>query len=177
MCIVENVYCDDFINAEQVQNHLAQSGLSLDESNNRPPDSWSMQAHYGVFTLSEGFDDESEVEEADEEHIEFLEPREDSAEALEASEQPFDFVAPPVEGAIILPRFDAVGLGRNHGNHAQIEHQLPRLIALIGPIHQHRQAFRYLRQCPQRLASFGASCAFPGDRAKAMAVRAFAATR
>jgi hypothetical protein len=34
-----------------------------------------------VFTLAKGFDDEGEVEEAEEEDIEFLEAGEDSAEA------------------------------------------------------------------------------------------------
>jgi hypothetical protein len=55
-----------------------------------------------VFTLSEGFADKSEVEEADEEHVELLEAGEDSAEALQPSEQPFDLVAFLVEGAVVL---------------------------------------------------------------------------
>ncbi len=38
-----------------------------------------------MFTLAEGFDDKGEVEEAEEEYVEFLEAREDSAEALECS--------------------------------------------------------------------------------------------
>jgi hypothetical protein len=46
-----------------------------------------------VFTLSESFDGESEVKEASEQYVEFLEAREDSAEALEPSEQPFNLVA------------------------------------------------------------------------------------
>jgi hypothetical protein len=40
-----------------------------------------------VFTLAKGFDDEGEVEEAEEEDIEFLEAGEDSAEALEPPEE------------------------------------------------------------------------------------------
>lgn len=91
-----------------------------------------------MFTLSERFDDKGEVEEADEEHVELFEAGEDSSEAFESSEQPFDFVALLVVGSVVVPGFDAVGLGRNHQNHAQIEHQLPRLIALIGPIHRKR---------------------------------------
>ena len=91
----------------------------------------------GVFTLSERFDDESEVEEANEQHVEFLEPGEDSAEAFEPSEQPFDLVAFLVECAVVLPGFDAIGLGWNDRNHAQIDHQLPCLVSLVRPIHQH----------------------------------------
>lgn len=101
-----------------------------------------------MFTLPEGFDDECEVEEADEEYVELLEPGEDPAEALEPSEQSFDLVALLVESAVVLPGFDAVGLGWNHRNHAQIEHQLPRLIAFIGSIHQHGQAFRHRWKFP-----------------------------
>lgn len=67
-----------------------------------------------MFTLSESFDDESEVEEADEEHIKFLEARKDPAKALEAPEQPLDLVALLLECAVVLPRFDAIGFGRNH---------------------------------------------------------------
>jgi hypothetical protein len=108
-----------------------------------------------VFTLSESFDDKCEVEEADEEYVELLEPGEDSAEALESSEQPFDLVAFLVESTVVSPGFDAVGLWRNHRNHPQIEHQLPCLIALIGSIHQHRQAFRHSGKLPQQLPAFG----------------------
>jgi hypothetical protein len=107
-----------------------------------------------VFTLSECFDDEGEIEEADEEDIELLEAGKDSAEALESSEQPFDFVALPVEGAVVLSGFDAIALGWNHWNHAQIEHQLPCFVALIRTIHEHGQAFRHSRQLPQQLTSF-----------------------
>jgi hypothetical protein len=51
-----------------------------------------------------------------------FEAREDSAEALESPKEPFDLIAFLVEGAIVLPRFDAVGLGRDDGNHAEAEH-------------------------------------------------------
>jgi hypothetical protein len=56
-----------------------------------------------VFTLSECFDDEGEVEEAEEEDIELFEAGEDSAEAFESSKQPFDLVAFFVERAVICP--------------------------------------------------------------------------
>src|SRR5437899_9476036 len=48
------------------------------------PDPLKPMASYGVFTLAKRFDDEGEVEEAEEEDIEFLEAREDSAEAFES---------------------------------------------------------------------------------------------
>ena len=61
-----------------------------------------------MFTLTKRFDDEGEVEEAEEEDIEFLEAGEDSTEALESSEEPLYLVARLVKGAIIFPRLDAV---------------------------------------------------------------------
>jgi hypothetical protein len=41
----------------------------------------------------------------------FLEARKDAAKAFGPAEEPLDFVALLVEGAVILPRLDAVGLG------------------------------------------------------------------
>ena len=43
----------------------------------------------------------------------FFEAREDAAKAFEPAEVPFDFIALLIDGAVILPRLDAVGLGRN----------------------------------------------------------------
>jgi hypothetical protein len=55
------------------------------------------------------------IEEAEEQCIELLEAAEDSSEALEPAEEPLDFVALLVESTVILPRLDAVGLGRTIG--------------------------------------------------------------
>ena len=96
-----------------------------------------------MFTLTQRFDDEGEVEEAEEEDIEFLEAGEDSAKAFEPSEEPLDLVALFVECAVVLPRFNAVGLGWNHRDHAQTEHQLSGFVPFVGAIHQHWQAFRH----------------------------------
>ena len=108
-----------------------------------------------MFTLAKRFDDEGEVEEAEEEDIEFLEAGEDSAEAFESPEESLDFVAFFVEGAVIFPRLDAVGLWRNHRDHAQAEHQLPGFVALVGAIDQQRQAFPHRPQFRQQGATFG----------------------
>jgi hypothetical protein len=66
-----------------------------------------------VVTLSEGFDDESEVEESEEQHVQLFEAREDSSESLESSKEALDLVALFIKSVVIVPRFDAVGLGRN----------------------------------------------------------------
>ena len=131
---------------------------------------------YGVFTLANRFDDEGEVEEAKEDHIELLEAREDSAEAFEAAEQSLDLVALLVKGSVVVPGLDTIGLGRNHRKHAQVEHQLSCLIAFVSAIHQHGKAFGHSRKLHSSSRPAGASWALPGDREKAMAVRASAAT-
>src|SRR5258708_37440924 len=105
--------------------------------------------------VREGVEDQGEVEEAKEEHVERLEAGEDSAEALEATEQPLDLVAVLVEGSVVVPGLDTIGLGRNHRNHAQVEHELSGLIAFIGSIHQHGQAFGHSREFPKQLPSLG----------------------
>lgn len=108
-----------------------------------------------MFTLTQCFDDEGEVEEAEEEDIEFLEAGEDSAEALEPAEELLDLVALLVEGAVVFPRIDAVGLGWNHRDHAEAEHQQSGFVRFVGPIHQHRQALRHGTKFSQQGASFG----------------------
>lgn len=55
----------------------------------------------GVFTLTELFDDECEVEESEEQNVEFLEAGEDSTEAFEAAEQSLDLVALLVESSAL----------------------------------------------------------------------------
>jgi hypothetical protein len=44
---------------------------------------------------------------------------------LSLAEEPFDFIALLVEGTMILPRLDAIGLVRDNLNHAEVENQLP----------------------------------------------------
>jgi len=119
----------------------------------------STQHNWGVFTLAKRFDDEGEVEEAEEEDIEFLEAGEDSAEAFESPEEPLDFVALLVESAVVFPGLDAVGLWRNDRDHAQAEHQLSGFVTLVGAIHQQRQAFRHGPPCRQQSATFGSALA------------------
>ena len=53
-----------------------------------------------MFTLAKRFDDEGEVEEAEEEDIEFLEAGEDSAEAFESPEEWLDLVRAISCGAV-----------------------------------------------------------------------------
>ena len=115
-----------------------------------------------MFTLTKRFDDEGEVEEAEEEDIELLEAGEDSAEALEPAEEQLDLIALLVEGTVVFPRLDAVGLGRNHWDHAEAEHQLSGFIALVGAIHQHRQAFRHRAEFGQQGTSFGSVVGIAG---------------
>src|SRR5262249_4546797 len=84
---------------------------------------------------AQGLDDECECEEPKEKRVEFLEAREDTTEAFESAEETFDLVALLVNGMIVVPGMQAVGLRRNHRNHAQVEHQLPGFVAFVRPIH------------------------------------------
>jgi Group II intron, maturase-specific domain len=90
------------------------------------------------------FGDEREVDEGHEHDIKFLEPREDAAKTFESAEQPFDLIAPLVHGAVVFPRRDTIFLGRNKGDEAKIERQLPRLVAFIRPIHQVQRPWRVI---------------------------------
>jgi hypothetical protein len=65
--------------------------------------------------LSEYFHDECEVEESEEEHVEFFEAGEDSAEASESSEEPLDLVAFPLKSAVEGPRMMRLHLGGTTG--------------------------------------------------------------
>jgi hypothetical protein len=108
-----------------------------------------------VFTLSKCLDDEGEVEEGEEEYVELFEAGEDSSEAFEPAEEPFDLISFSVEAAVVLPRFDAVGLRRHDGDHAQAEHKLSGLIAFVGTIHQQRKALGHWPETGQQSTAFG----------------------
>jgi hypothetical protein len=86
------------------------------------------------------FDDERKAEKRQEHDVEFFKTRKDAAEAFEAPEQPLDLVALLVQGTIIFPRMQPVGLRWNYRNHAQIQHQLPGFIAFVSAVHQQRKA-------------------------------------
>ncbi len=59
-----------------------------------------------------------------------------------SAEQALDLVAPPVEPAIVGPGAEAGGFGRHDRLEAELQHQLPGLVACIGAIHDHRQSLR-----------------------------------
>src|SRR5208282_6714446 len=90
----------------------------------------------------------------EEDDVEFLKSGEYATEALQSAEDPFYFVALLVEFTIILPGIKVVGFGRNHWNHAEIEHQLSRFIALIGFIHEHWKAFWHWAKILQQRPAF-----------------------
>jgi hypothetical protein len=68
---------------------------------------------------------DGEVEETEEEGVEFLEAGEVSAQALEAAEQPLDLVAHFVVCAVVPPRLDTVVLGRNQWDYPRTAGSLP----------------------------------------------------
>ena len=90
----------------------------------------------GLFTLSERIDDERELDEGDEHHVEFVKSGEDATEAFKATKQPFDFISALVHFTVVFPWLKTVALGRNNRNKAQVERKLPRLVAFVGFVHE-----------------------------------------
>ena len=70
-----------------------------------------------MLTLSESFDDEREAKEGKEDAVQFFEAGEDAAVTFKPSEKSLDLVPFSIEHAVIAPRVDTVGLGRNYRNH------------------------------------------------------------
>lgn len=87
-------------------------------------------------------------------HVEFLEAGEDAAEAFESSKEALDLVASAVHGAVVLPSGDAILLGRNDGDVAEVKCQLSGFIAFVGPVHQQVDRPCSGSQSLQKLASF-----------------------
>ena len=100
-------------------------------------------------------DDQGEMDEGGEHEVELFEAREDAAKALEPAEQALDLVAPAIEAAVVGPGVAAAGVGRHDRREAEFQHQLPGLIAFIGPVHHHRHAGGPPLPARQQLASFG----------------------
>src|ERR687891_35051 len=74
---------------------------------------------------------------------------------FEPAEQALDLVAPAIEVAVVGPRAEAVGVGRHDRLEAELQHQLPGLVAFIGPVHYDRHAIGSPLPGGQELASFG----------------------
>jgi hypothetical protein len=87
-----------------------------------------------VFTLTGALLRSAQGEESKKDDVELFKPGEHVAETFQSAEQPFDFIALPMKSAVVFPRMDSVGLRPNHRNHAQVEEQLPYLIALVSSI-------------------------------------------
>lgn len=99
-----------------------------------------------MLTLARCLDDKDEDEEAQEDDIELLESREDAPEALQPAKQAFHLVATPVHLPVVHPRVQAIALGRDDMNEAEVEHQLTGLVILVGAIHHQRR-----RGCSARI--------------------------
>ena len=102
---------------------------------------------------------------------------EDAAESLEPAEESLDLVAAAIERSVVFPRLQAGAPGRHDGNPSEIQSQL----AVSDRPHRRRPSAVAAARAvvPDHRAARGpcwASCAWPGERAKVIAVRAFAAT-
>jgi len=111
---------------------------------------------WGVLTLnrnSECFHDQREVDEAQEDHIEFLEAREDAAEALQSAKQPLHLVAFAVHRLVELPRLQTIGTGWHDRNVAKIEHQLQGGVVVVSGVHDQVQGRRQRSDAGQKFAA------------------------
>src|ERR687892_1417034 len=74
---------------------------------------------------------------------------------FEPAEQALDLVAPAIEAAVVGPGVEAVGVGRYDRLEAELQHQLPGLVAFVSPVHHHRHLFGASMPAGEQLASFG----------------------
>lgn len=95
-----------------------------------------MVLYQGVLTQPQSLDDSGEVEECEEDDVEFVEAGEDTAEAFESAEEPFYLIASAIHGFVVLPGIQSVALGRNDWDEAKIQSQLAGLVILVGPVHE-----------------------------------------
>ena len=130
-----------------------------------------------MLTLTEGLDDQGEVEESQKDDDEFIEAREDAAEALESAEEPLDLVALVGQGFIVRPGLPAIASGTNHREEAQVQSPWEGLFVLLGAVPEERQRCGQRSAAAQQWRPSTASEAWPGERANGRAVRASAATR
>jgi len=92
-----------------------------------------------VLTLSKSIDDQCEADECEKDDVEFIESGEDAAEAFEPAEEPFYFIASAIHGLVVLPGIQAVALGRDDWDKAEVQCQLASLVVLVGAIHEQIQ--------------------------------------
>ena len=133
-------------------------------------------APWSVFTLAQHFNDECEVEEAEEEHVEFLEAGKDAAEALEPAEESLYLIALLVEGRSYsqgVIQFDfggTTGIMPRESTSCLVSSPSQALSISIG------RPSGIVSRSRSKSRPSGVSCALPGDKAKVMDVRASAAT-
>ena len=105
-----------------------------------------------MLTLSQGLDNQREVEEREENDVEFVEAREDAAKALEPLEETFDLIAFAVQSFVILPGIQAIAFGPNHGDIVEFQRQLPDFVVFLGPIHDQMQRLGQWSDAAQQIA-------------------------
>lgn len=77
------------------------------------------------------------MDEEGEHDIELIEAGEYASIAFQAAEKPLDLVARSVQSLAVSPWLTPVLLGWDNRMHIEIEHQLARIVALVGTIHDH----------------------------------------
>jgi hypothetical protein len=78
---------------------------------------------------------------------------EDAPEAFQSAEEPLDLVAFAVHGFVVLPRFETVAFGWDHGDEGKIQRQLPGFIVFLGTVHDQMQWSWQGPMLPQKFPS------------------------
>ena len=81
-----------------------------------------------MLALSEGLDEQGEVEESEKGDVEFIVAGEDAAEAFEPAEESLDLVALAAHGYVIRLGLQMMASGRNHREEAKVQSQLERCV-------------------------------------------------
>ena len=114
-----------------------------------------VESNWGVFTLTQCVKDESEDDEAEEDHVELLESRKDATERFQSPEQPLDLVAPFVHLPVVFSRVEPGLARRDQRSEPQPHRKLACLVALVCPVHQPGQLLALGSEAMEQLATLG----------------------
>ena len=107
------------------------------------PKSWTVCSDIvlGRVNTNYGIGDWREVNEENENNIQFIESGKDSTQALQPTKQPLYLVALLVHFLVVFPRFQPIAFGRHDRKHLKRQNQLARFIPCLGFIHNDMRPF------------------------------------
>ena len=82
------------------------------------------------------------MDKEDKQDIKLVKSSKDSSEAFQAPEQSLNLIALFIHLLIVLPGIQTIAFGWNNRCHSKIKNPLARLIAFVGSVHNHLNAFQ-----------------------------------